>query len=148
MSFFSPETAISVGQTWYNELGSTMVITSLDPQTGVFGGNYQSLVGDAKNCYVLTGRKDLDGYTTGWTVNWQNSYQNAKSVTTWSGQQQFNSIGEPVILTTWLLTSQKTPDNDWESTLVGFDTFSQTPPSQETTDRAKLQGRRSHPKEA
>ena len=125
-----------------------MVITSLDPETGVFGGNYQSLVGDATKWYVLTGRVDLDGNTIGWTVNWQNSHGNAHSVTTWSGQQQLNSIGEPVILTTWLLTSQTTPDKDWESTLVGFDTFSQTPPSQETTDKAKLQGRRSHPKEA
>ena len=82
-----------------------MDITSVDPERGVFGGNYQSLVGVATKWYVLTGRIDLDGNTIGWTVNWQNSHRNAHSVTTWSGQQQFNSIDEPVILTTWLLTS-------------------------------------------
>ena len=136
------------GQKWYNELGSAMVITCLDNKTGVFHGNYQSLVGSDMDWYVLTGRMDLDGNTTGWTVNWQNSYRNAHSVTTWSGQKRFNSFGEPVILTTWLLTSQTTPDMDWKSTLVGSEIFSQTPPSQETTDRAKLRGRRSHPMEA
>ena len=126
-----------------------MDITSLDHKTGVFGGKYHSQVGDARKWYVLTGRVDLHGNTIGWTVNWQNFIsKNTHSVTTWSGQQQINSVGESVILTTWLLTCQTTSHEDWESTLVGFDTFSQTPPSQETTDKAKLQGRRSHPKEA
>ena len=149
MYYYTDATApISVGQKWHNELGSTMVITSFDPETGVFGGHYETLVGDATKWYVLTGRRDLDGKTTGWTVNWQNSHKNAHSVTTWSGQYQFTSIGEPVIVTTWLLTSQTTPDDDWESTLVGFDRFTQSPPLQETTEKAKLNCYRSHPKEA
>ena len=122
-----------------------MVITSYDSKTGVFSGNYQSLVGDATKWYILTGRKDTDGNSIGWTVSWQNSNNNAHSVTTWSGQFQLQSFGDPIILTTWLLTSQTTPDDDWESTQVGFDHFSLTKPTQE---KPKLHCRKSHPKEA
>ena len=135
------------GETWYNELGSTMVMTNIDPMTGVFSGTYESLVGVAEKTYVLTGRIDTAGMATGWTVNWQNAYLNAHSVTTWSGQLQFKSSGEPVILTTWLLTHQTTPDNNWASTQVGFDTFTQVPPSEETKAKAMLR-HRSHPREA
>ena len=138
---------IAVGQVWHNELGSTMEIQSADPVTGVFGGIYNSLVGDAERWYVLTGRQNTDGTSVGWTVNWQNSFRNAQSVTTWSGQQQLSGA-DLVIITTWLLTSETTPDKDWKSTLVGFDHFSLQQPSPETKERAKIHCRRSHPENA
>ena len=137
------------GQIWYNELDSKMEIESVDTATGVFGGRYCSRVGEAEYWYVLTGRQDTDGKTLGWTVNWQN--QNPKpvhSVTTWSGQLQYTPSGDPTIITTWLLTSQTDPKDNWGSTQVGFDVFSQTDPSPETKEKAKLHGRRSHPKAA
>ena len=56
---------VTIGQKWHNELNSTMVITELDQETGVFGGKYQSLVGDADRWYVLTGRQDTEGKTLG-----------------------------------------------------------------------------------
>ena len=124
-----------------------MVITSVDPATGVFGGTYNSSVGDAKRWYVLTGQQDTKGETLGWTVNWENSYHNAKSVTTWSGQQQLKG-DDPVILTTWLLTSQKTLKNEWESTQIGFDIFFLEEPSPEAKEDATFNFRKSHPKEA
>ena len=47
---------LSQGQTWYNELGSTMVITSYDQETGVFSGTYGSPdAGDDPNVHILTG---------------------------------------------------------------------------------------------
>ena len=154
MSYFCTEAAIaeiSTGQKWYNELGSEMIITSYDSQTGVFFGSYNSKVGDAEKWYDLTGRKDTEGNTVGWTVNWQNSHNNAHSVTTWSGQIQLSlKFADPVIQiiqTTWLLTSQTTPVNNWDSTLVGFDYFSNTKPSQENVDQAMLRCRKSHPKD-
>ena len=104
---------VTIGQKWHNELNSTMVITEFDQETGVFGGKYQSLVGDADRWYVLTGRQDTEGKTLGWTVNWKNSKRNAHSVTTWSGQIQYLPNGDPVIITTWLLTSQTQPDDNW-----------------------------------
>ena len=82
---------------------------------------------------ILTGRKDTAGNTLGWTVNWENSDLNAHSVTTWSGQLQLNEGLEYYdILTTWLLTSQTIPEDNWESTQVGFDYFTQNPPSEQT----------------
>ena len=135
------------GQTWYNELGSKMVITSFDDETGVFTGTYKSPVGEAEKTYLLTGRKDTAGNTLGWTVNWQNVNLNANSVTTWSGQLQEDESQESSILTTWLLTSQTTPDDNWESTQMGFDYFTQNPPSAET-GKAKYRYRPSHPREA
>ena len=131
---------------WYNELGSVMTITSVDTQTGVFTGTYESQVGVAEKTYLLTGRCDTLGNTLGWTVNWQNSYLNAHSVTTWSGQSQIQSNGQPIILTTWLLTSQTTPEDNWESTQVGFDQFTQTQPTPESIEQAKIRCGRSHHK--
>ena len=124
-----------------------MVITSVDPATGVFGGIYCSKVGDAEKWYVLTGRQDTDGETVGWTVNWNNASNNSHSVTTWSGQQRLRD-GDSLILTTWLLTSQTSPENDWESTQIGFDQFSLNDPSSEEKEKAKFHCRKSHPKDA
>ncbi|CAI7992779.1 Streptavidin-V2 [Geodia barretti] len=121
-----------------------MVITSADPATGVFGGLFNSKVGDVEKWYVLTGQQDTDGDTVGWTVNWNNSYNHAHSVTTW---QQLRG-SDPVILTTWLLTRQTSPENDWESTQIGFDQFFPNDPSPETKEQAKFHRRNSHPKDA
>ena len=140
--------SVANGQTWHNELGSKMVITSYDTETGVFSGNYQSAVGEATKWYVMTGRADTAGNTLGWTVNWQNSYQNAHSATSWSGQVQTDESGDLVMPTTWLLTSQTSPEDNWESTLVGFDYFTQTEPTKETIAQAKCRCRKSHPKVA
>ena len=46
----------------------------------------------------------------------------ANSTTTWSGQWQQIKF-DIYIYTTWLLTSQTEPTDNWESTLVGKDTF-------------------------
>jgi len=115
---------IRPGQKWYNELGSTMIIETYDAESGVFSGKYESKVGNAESFYTLTGRRDTDGNTIGWTVNWQNGFRNAHSVTTWSGQLQQKSFGDPMILTTWLLTTQTEAGDNWDSTKVGKDEFS------------------------
>ena len=49
----------------------------------------------------------------------------ANSTTTWSGQWQKTRSGIR-IFTTWLLTSQTEPKDNWKSTLVGKDTFYRT----------------------
>ena len=105
---------IHLGQKWYNELNSTMIIKSYDEESGVFSGKYESLVGVALRFYVLTGRRNTEGNTIGWTVNWQNKFLNAHSVTTWSGQLQLSPCGDPMILTTWLLTTQTEPEKNWK----------------------------------
>ena len=126
-----------------------MTITNIEYETGVFSGTYVSAIGTKKS-YVLGGCLDTGGRALGWTVNWQNenTSPNSLSARTWSGQLQKTPSGEYNILTTWLLTTPTTPENNWESTQMGFDTFSQTAPMQETEHHTKLRLHRSQPSEA
>ena len=127
-----------------------MTVTSLNLSKGRFEGKYNSAVGEAENDYDLVGKFDTDGDTLGWVVSYQNKYLNAHSTCTWSGHIELSPCKEqkPVILTTWLLTSQTSHEDDWQSTNVGFDTFTEDPPSQEQIEKAKLRRQCSHPKKA
>jgi hypothetical protein len=127
-----------------------MTVTSLNLSKGRFKGKYNSAVGEAENDYDLVGKFDTDGDTLGWVVSYQNKYLNAHSTCTWSGHIELSPCKEqkPVILTTWLLTSQTSHEDDWQSTNVGFDTFTEDPPSQEQIEKAKLRRQCSHPKKA
>ena len=128
--------------TWYNELGSKMVLRGRDSN---ITGTYQTKVGDAKGIYRLVGRTDTDhdqSQAVGWIVAWQNEYGSSDSVTAWSGQLQ-EIDGLETIVTTWLLTGETDPNNDWRSTLVGKDVFTRAQPTQEEIEKT-LQ-RASHP---
>ena len=123
--------------TWYNELGSFMTLKVKGPN---LSGTYQTAVGDAEGIYELVGRVVTDEFSSevlGWVVVWQNEYGNSESVTAWSGQCQTVG-GVPTIVSTWLLTSETDPGDDWHSTLVGKDVFTNTQPSAEQikTNRA------------
>lgn len=134
---------------WHNELGSCMDITAASE--GQLTGMYETAVGDAKYFYQLTGRYDCssDGRSLGWIVTWNNSYGSSQSTTGWSGQYQIDPVtSAPQILTTWLLTAQTKPGDDWNSTHVGFDTFTRELPRAEVIEKAKRCGQVSHPKGA
>ena len=105
-----------------------MIISSVDSNTGVFTGQYYSTVGEAEKFYILVGRYDTGSATPtlGWTVSYHNQYENAHSTCTWSGQYQCRS-GTQTLSTTWLLTSQTEPSDNWKSTNVGFDVFTPSP---------------------
>jgi hypothetical protein len=129
---------------WYNESGSTMEIINLG-DNGLIQGKYKSSVGDAKSWYSLTGFVDplssQGSQTIGFVVLWSNAqHGDSHAVTTWSGQYQIDK-GEEVIHTTWLLTSATIVSADWQSTLVGQDSFSRTQPSEaEIVKRKKSKG--------
>ncbi|MCP9946055.1 avidin/streptavidin family protein [Streptomyces somaliensis] len=135
-------TTTGITGTWYNQLGSTFIVTATPD--GSLVGTYESAVGNAENRYMLTGRYDsaaaTDGSGTalGWTVAWRNSYRNAHSVATWSGQY-FGGANER-ITTQWLLTSGTTPANEWKSTVVGHDLFTKTKPSAAAIAAARKAG--------
>ena len=139
--WFTPSTV------WYNQLGSKLTLSSVDEDKGSFIGKYYSAVGNAENEYDLSGRYDTDGRTLGWVVSYKNSCHNAHSTCAWCGQIEFaeDTMEKPIILTTWLLTRQTTPDKDWDSTEVGFDNFSTFQPSEDDIRLAKLRKQRSHP---
>ena len=84
--------------TWYNELGSWMVL-QLGPDGRSLTGVYHSAVGHAVEEYILSGRVDgtpEDGQSLGWVVSWQNGRLNSHSVTAWSGQFRVVDDGERV----------------------------------------------------
>lgn len=133
---------------WYNELGSTMEIKAA--KDGMLTGWYNTKVGNAKRDYILTGRYDhLEGRKSlGWTVTYTNEYcSKAKSTCSWSGQYQLDRASQPQILTTWLLTTETEPKDDWNSTRLGQNVFTRECPSEELILKTKQEGPLSHPRE-
>lgn len=131
---------------WYNELGSSMTLTV---NGNSITGTYQTTVGDASGIYDLVGRTDTDNDTSqaiGFVVVWQNQYGSSDSVTTWSGQYQIIN-GVDTIVTTWLLTQETDPDDDWASTMVNKDLFTRVAPIEEEIQQQIKKGvKPSHPK--
>lgn len=130
--------------TWYNELGSPMEITV---NGSLLTGTYRSGVG-AEGTYSLTGAFDANplankSQSLGFVVAWQNAESNYHSTTSWSGRYLQTATGE-MLATFWLLTAEQ-PDQ-WEGTLIGEDTFTRTPPSEETKQRRLAKGAFPHPK--
>ena len=123
-----------------------MLINDYNPTTGVFSGLYNSAVGEAMKWYIMVGRADTEGNTVGWTVVYKNEYLDANSTCTWSGQFQTDKSGNNVIPTTWLLTTQTTPSENWKSTQVGFDYFTEIPTNIADIECTKLHCKHSHPK--
>jgi hypothetical protein len=126
---------MDVNGEWYNELGSKMV---LRVNGATITGKYQTKVGDADGLYDLVGRISVpadDNRTIGFVVAWQNDKRQTDSLTAWSGEVREVS-GTQSITTTWLLTIETTPDNDWKSTLIGKDLFTRLPPSLESIKQA------------
>jgi hypothetical protein len=133
---------------WYNELGSQM---ELNISGSDVSGWYYSAVGTAAYTYPLAGEINTQPSTysqaLGWAVAWTNAYQNANSVTAWSGQYQ-TIDGEEEIIAFWLLTTETQEFNDWEATRVGKDLFTRTMPTAEQIERTRKRKAKSHPPEA
>jgi hypothetical protein len=126
---------------WYNELKSKMVLKVTGAE---ITGKYHTAVGNASGIYDLVGRIDSGAArsrTIGFVVSWENQYGRSESVTTWSGEVQVDDQGEERIVTTWLLTIETDPANNWKSTIVGTDIFTRTPPDDAKTRVALLRAR-------
>ena len=130
---------MGIDGTWYNELGSRMVLQR-GPDGRSLTGVYHSAVGHAVEEYILSGRVDEapeDGQSLGWVVSWQNGQFNSHSVTAWSGQFRVVNDGEEFITTTWILTREGPPEADWESTILGKDVFCRKAPTAEDIARIR-----------
>lgn len=121
---------------WYNELGSQMELF-IDGQNNITG-LYMTKVGYAEGTYHLIGQADLStnplpkqGLSISFVVCWINEHFNSHASTGWVGQLHFADTEDETITTTWLLTNETTPDQNWHSTLVGQDIFTRKQPSQE-----------------
>ena len=108
---------------WINEYCSILTITDYDANTGFFAGQHENFHGVAQGTFTVAGFKDPRGNTLGWTLDWENSQLDACAVISWSGQMLHLPTGDPVILTTWVVTRQTSFEDLWSSTLVGQDQF-------------------------
>lgn len=124
---------------WYNELKSKMVLTVKGASVT---GQYHTAVGNASGIYDLVGRIDDQAGSSraiAFVVSWQNSDGNSESATAWSGEVQVEGQEDERIITTWLLTMETDPQNNWKSTIVGQDVFTRTPPSDAAVKSRLLQ---------
>lgn len=135
---------MDIGGQWFNELGSRMVI---DVHDGMITGQYHTGVGEAAGEYELVGRISMpnnDNRAIAFVVAWQNGMQDTDAVTAWSGEvREVDEI--QYMTTTWLLTRETLPKNDWRSTAVGKDYFTRTPQDAKDVDKLSLLRRPSHP---
>jgi hypothetical protein len=134
--------------TWYNELGSTLVINQV--QGGVLSGSYQTAVsssGCAQGAFYVAGVTDTDsgGHNVGFAVSWNNGNSQCASVTAWSGQLLADSNGNPYITVFWLLTVETQAADSWSATHIGQDLFTQTQPPEHEVAQKSNTVRRSHP---
>jgi avidin family protein len=133
--------------TWYNELGSTLVIENVS--SGLVEGTYETATsggGCATGTFTLVGRTDTDsgGQTVGFSVTWTNGQSNCYSTTSWAGQYQAVG-GSEHFSALWLLAMATPESEDWASTLVGEDVFFRQPPAEEHVAAALRRKRHPHP---
>lgn len=123
---------------WYNELNSKMVLAARGP---AITGKYHTAVGNASGIYELVGRIDGKAGSSravAFVVSWENSEGDSESVTAWSGEVQAEGQDDERILTTWLLTRETDPQNNWKSTVVGQDVFTRRPPNSAAVKARRL----------
>ncbi len=104
---------LAAGSIWINQNNSKLLISSVDPNTGLMTGIFATGVG----CGVGVQRPMTGFYNQGamtFTVN----FQECNSATSWSGQ--LSATGTQ-IMTLWDLSSSGRPQ--WNSILSGTDTF-------------------------
>lgn len=133
--------------TWYNELGSTLVIKQING--GTLTGTYETAVsskGCAKGVFAVTGRTDVDkgGMTLGFAVTWLNGQSTCNSTTAWAGQYR-GPIGQESLTAMWLLVMKTDVEHEWASTLVGEDVFTRQALSPERQAEVAARKRHSHP---
>jgi Avidin family len=136
---------------WYNELGSMM---TLEVYANGLRGTYHTAVGDASGQYDLVGYVDDTPESTrqavGFCVLWKNASGDSESATTWCGEfQQIvpddGSSPFERIVTTWLLASETSPNQDWKSTIVGRDFFWREQPSEARVKDRRARSAWPHP---
>jgi hypothetical protein len=142
-----PEATFPLEGSWYNELGSTMVIKTIDPTNQTVLGTYQSAVsssGCAQGVFPLVGSSDVlaGGQTFGWTVCWLNASSKCWSTTSWAGQLLEDNA---TITALWLLTMKVDPDEEWASTLIGQNVFTRNQPTEDEVVQALRTKRHPHP---
>ena len=114
---------------WKSELGSVLNVESIENNQLV--GTFTTHTGSTQGTYLMAGSIGFDenlsvqeeGGAIGWSVSWNSGKSPENSVTTWTGQLCMNADGDTVIVATWLYSRGTKPDENWNSTLIGSNTF-------------------------
>ena len=122
----SPSCESPVG-TWQNEMGSVLVIESLDEESGMISGAYKSASGAGATSFPLIGwandapadaDKKLDhAQVYGFTVRWGE----IGSITSWTGTCALVN-DKPTLKTVWNLARPNT-SYSWDHMVTGSATF-------------------------
>jgi hypothetical protein len=109
---------------WINELGSVLALK--EGPEGRLEGSYETAVGTcAKGKFPVSGRTDVfaGGETLGFAVAWKNDQSACNSTTTWVGHCRSAGEEGESLVTFWVMAEKTGPDEEWESTTLGSDTF-------------------------
>lgn len=111
---------------WQNQLGSTLVLTEVDDETGFIKGHYTSPVGTDGEAYPLVGwinsKPPEDGkHQVKVVITFSVRWGEYGSVTSWAGTYEERD-GIPTITTMWLL-ARPTADASYSHIMNGSDVF-------------------------
>lgn len=114
-----PAAGSALGGTWVNQLGSHLTLR-VDGD-GVLRGEYMSGMGPlAGHSHPLQGIYDAPADGSPVLLSFVVDWTEAHCVTAWSGL----CIPErDEIHSTWLMTSETPPGEEWRATVVGHDVF-------------------------
>lgn len=110
---------------WTNQLGSTLNIKTVDPNTGQITGTYKSPSGTGGNEFPLIGwvnyKPPIQGKDNAIVVSFSVRWGGIGSITTWAGYVKIvNSV--PIITAQWFLVRPNS-DYGWDHILTGQDVF-------------------------
>ena len=100
-----------------------MEIVEYDTDSGIFNALLHHNYDHMRGPFHVVGYKDPDGNTMSWSLGWHTNQLNLCAAISWSGQTQYLANGDAVIQTTWVLIKQTSPENNWNSTLIGTEQF-------------------------
>ena len=104
---------LATGSVWVNENNSTMIINSVDSNTGLMTGTFTTGVGCGSGV-----QRPMTGFYNQGALNFTVNFQECNSATSWAGQ--LSATGNQ-IMTLWYLALSGTPQ--WNSIIAGTDTF-------------------------
>lgn len=114
-----PATELALAGTWVNQLGSHLTL-QVDGH-GVLRGDYRSGMGPlAGRSHAVQGLYDAPPDGSPVLLSFLVDWTEAHCVTAWSG---LCLVAEDEIRTTWLMTSETPPGEEWRATVIGHDVF-------------------------
>lgn len=113
-----PVARVALAGTWVNQFGSrlTLEVDGHGDLTGTYSSGFGPLAGRTHRVLGMYDVPDGPAVLLSFLVDWAEAH----CVTAWSGQC---FVEEREIRTTWLMTAETAPGDEWKATVVGHDMF-------------------------